>query len=148
MLSNKEIANRLREIIQGEGPHPYAQLELLADTLDPPRPEPGTMVWWRACGGETWALGMCYGRQGCESVGVADLYQTRYRFSDIEYKPARILADDEVAVQVPPTQTWGHRTTDVEIVLRYWDVQNEDHSERVQLITRAEAQRREREAGR
>jgi hypothetical protein len=99
-MTHKQIANRLREIIQGEGPHPYTQLELLADTLDPARPEPGTVVWWRACGGETWALGMCYGRQGCESIGVADLYQTRYRFSDIEYKPARILAPNEVAVDM------------------------------------------------
>jgi hypothetical protein len=141
-MTHKQIANRLREIIQGERPHPYTQLELLADTLDPPRPEPREFVLWRyIIRADTMDFIPAIVAEGGD--GVIDSEQEFHEWCDIEWKPARILAPNEVAVKVPPTQTWGHRTTDVEIVLRYWDVQNEDHSERVQLITRAEAEAQE-----
>jgi hypothetical protein len=96
-MTHKQIANRLREIIQGEGPRPYTQLELLADELDPPRPEPGTVVWWRykyAGGPEYKYLGIVED----SGEGIIDAGQEFREWGDIEYKTAHILAPNEVAV--------------------------------------------------
>ncbi len=138
-MTHKQIANRLREIIQGEGPHPYAQLELLADTLDPPRPEPGTVVWWRykyAGGPEYKYLGIVEDR----GEGIIDAGQEFHEWGDIEYRPARILADDEVAMKVPPVREWQRKFRELEINVFTPGTGDIYHRK---IITRAEAEAQE-----
>jgi hypothetical protein len=96
-MTNKKIAERIRNIIQGEEPHPYTRMERLADELDPPRPEPGTVVWMES------------GRYGITAKkGILTVSENGFgRFIPwdqepmIDPQPARMLADDEVAAIVP-----------------------------------------------
>ncbi len=136
-MTHKQIANRLREIIQGEGPHPYTQLELLADTLDPPKPKPGTVVVTKRADGTT-EYGLIAGTwQNDRFILTAT---ASFELGDIEWKPARILADDEVAVKVPPVEEWTPNATAIGLYMSYGDsgcVKLRD------VITRAEAEARE-----
>ena len=137
-MTHKQIAERLREIIQGEGPHPYTQLELLADTLDPPRPESGTVVWWRWYNDQEWRIGQVNN----EGDGIRGLYwnSAPVSWERIEYHPARILADDEVAVKIPLVEEWTPNATAIGVYMSYGDsgcVKLRD------VITRAEAEARE-----
>jgi hypothetical protein len=147
-MKDKEIADRLRGLVirlRNEGKYQTADhIEELADEIYPPTPtpEPGEVVWVR------WKYNHEYGWQLAEvdENGGVDLFGTVgvFPLEELEWKPAHILADDEVPVKIPPTHTWGPMATDLEIVLRYWDVQANDQEERAHLITRAEAEERER----
>jgi hypothetical protein len=144
-MTHKEIANRLREIIQGEGPHPYTKLELLADTLDPPRPEPGTVVWYKASE-KDWAVGIAgeyFDTEIDRRIDVIyDGTPAPFMLSACKWKPARILADDEVAVKVPPVEEWTPNATAIGVYMSYGDsgvVKLRD------VITRKEAKRMEAE---
>lgn len=107
-MTHKEIAERLREIAgYDKPPHRQTRRELteLADTLDPPKPEPGTVVWWRYSTPEdatSWRLGAVH-TDG--QIYAFDSTAPRL-WNHIDYKPARILAPGEVAVTVPPVSEW------------------------------------------
>ena len=134
-MTKKEVANRLREM--ADMYHPDEMLSL-ADTLDPPKPKPGTVVWWRKPG-EEWALGVAlpYG------VTPVNALTACWNYSDgIEYRPARILADDEVAVKVPPVEEWTPNATAIGIYMSYGDSGVVKLRE---VITRKEAERMEAE---
>jgi len=141
-MTNKEIAERLRKIVDrqekllGAGGS-VTEIRQIADELDPPRPEPGTYVWWRYTHNRSlgWYLGE-YRESGVDHFGSVYLVP----WSDIEWKPARILADDEVAVKVPPVEEWTPNATAIGIYMSYGDsgcVKLRD------IITRAEAEAQE-----
>ena len=105
-MTNKEIADRLRGMVGRkyiDMPGLDQAVRSFADELDPPRPEPGTVVWWRyktADDEEFWKLGEVHIDGWVYAFG-----STAPRlWKEIEYKPARILGPDEVAVEVTPNE--------------------------------------------
>jgi hypothetical protein len=107
-MTNRERAERLRDIAQAmrvsKIPMPHV-VEEVADTLDPLRPKPGTLVWWREVffgASKKWQLGEATW-EGIHGLGSEGLMT----WGDVEYKPARILADDEVAVKLPTVADFG-----------------------------------------
>jgi len=93
-MTNAEIAERLRDI--AEYNLDSSNLKALADELDQPKPETGTVVWWRFRKDNEWQLGQVQEYNLLYSFG-SDVDK---EWADIEWKPARILADDEVAIPV------------------------------------------------
>jgi len=93
----------------------------LRDELAPPRPEPGTVlrwriepgtaVWWRMDGGE-WQTGIISANEQ-----IVDAEIDAYELGEVEWKPARILADDEVRVRVPPVSEWPDHGARIEAVV-------------------------------
>jgi hypothetical protein len=101
-MTHKDIAERLREIIAYQQ-DPHTRMEELADELDPPRPEPGTVVWYKFTREPAWSLKERW-RLGIVTVEGDALWTVTHDLvllCDVEYKPARILADDEVPATVP-----------------------------------------------
>jgi hypothetical protein len=141
-MTNKDIAGRLREIIAYQQ-DTHIRMEELADELDPPYSEPGTVVWWRYVfehdvedPHSEWFLGII--ANAPRSIHTQDF---SVDFSEVEWKPARILADDEVAVTVPPKFPDGSD----EASLRWHYDPNDDWMTDYAgvSITRAEAEARE-----
>ena len=141
-MTDKEIAERLRKIMADYGD--MGELQELADELDPPRPEPGTLVWWSYANDTARKhLGYVSDRQyGVvplnEKPGFDDYYVP---FEQIEWKPARILGLDEVVVKVPPVSEWPG---DSETLITLFEGEKRAHRHR-DVITRADAARREAE---
>jgi hypothetical protein len=137
-MTNKEIAERLRGEIRHAEKMTGATLGSMwavADELDPPRPRPGMAVWWRKGDDDQWRLGFA------NPSGIYR-YSTMHSmmfepFDDIEYKPARILADDEVAVKVPPVSEWPQYAKEL------FAMYDDDDGVPFTIITRAEAEARE-----
>jgi hypothetical protein len=89
---NKEKAGAYRgaaEFLEREGYRVSDVLRAKADELDPPRPEPGAVVWWHMDGGE-WQVGIVSAH-----MQIIDSELDAYEFEEVEYKPARILAPDD-----------------------------------------------------
>jgi len=131
MLSDKDIAEIIRRGQDDE-------LKSLAEVLDPPRPEPGTVVWWRydaPLATKDWSLGKAY-ENGVFIFGD----DSPVRGEHIEYKPARILAPDEVAVKVPPVSSWNEYEAEH---INVWAQFPNGNDELLRTITRAEAERME-----
>lgn len=106
-MTHKEIAKRLGAMLEH---HKVGSFKLgeeiikLRDELDPPRPEPGTVVWW-AYANDTWRWFLGYTRtDGILSLNDPDSVRDEYvlEWDDVMWKPAYIIAPDEVAVKVPP----------------------------------------------
>jgi len=148
-MTNKETAKRLREIadeiaaarINGFG----NRLIDLANELDPTRPLTGTVVWWKRHDYTKWNLGYVADRQyGVvplnDEIGFDDYYLP---WADVEWKPARILADDEVAVKIPPVSEWPDNAG--QVLAMYATVTSARVAPLRQIITRDEAERMERE---
>ena len=117
-MTNKEVAERLREIAEyGEGP--YTRLSQLADEIDPPRPEPGTVVWWRVTADDKWHLGCVvdYGIVPADKVNAC----WNWDVNGLEWKPARILAPNEMAVQVRPVSMWPIGAKEADLRWHYGD---------------------------
>jgi hypothetical protein len=139
-MTNKQIAEIIRRGQQDE-------LDRLVDELDPPRPEPepepGTVVWWKKDGGyDIWLLGYV---SDCQSgvvplTGEPGFDDYCVTWDAIDYRPARILADDEVAVQVPDISGWPDDSEYVEVALIY---DKHTRIRYVQHITRSEAEARD-----
>ena len=101
-LTNKIRAAVYRELADSMDSFDTLDAEGLrerAGEKDPPRPEPDTWVWWRYLGEEQWFPGVV------KIDGVED-HDNYPDWDEIEWKPARILAPDEVAVKVPPVSEW------------------------------------------
>jgi hypothetical protein len=136
-MTKKDIAERLREIIAYQQ-HPYTRMEELADELDPPRPEPGTVVW---CHQESWPSDQWEIATSAEQGVYITGHGAALPWDSIRWKPARILADDEVAVKVPLVREWPDDSECVEVALIY---DRHTHLKYAQhVITRAEAEARE-----
>jgi hypothetical protein len=137
-MTSKEIAEIGRQCLNVRD---YDRLHQLFNELDPPRPEPGAVVWWRVTNDDKWHLGTT------TSYGIvpADNHTSCWNWdiNGLEYRPARILADDEVAVQVPPKFPDGSD----EASLRWHYESNYDWMTDYAgvSITRAEAEAREAE---
>jgi len=112
-MNEKEIATRLREILW-RGNYD-SSIEALIHELDPPRPEPGMIVWWRVTADDKWHLGCVvdYGIVPADNVNAC----WNWDVNGLEYKPACILADDEVPVRVPPVSEWPDDGERIEAVV-------------------------------
>ena len=138
-MTNKEIADRLRDLIDGtsNGIVLSEAIQRIADDLDPPRPEPGTVVWWRYLTGSLWFLGTVNNSGVVQQFGTSE----SPHWSQIEYKPARIAGPMQEIVDIPPVSEWP------EYALTYY-VAFMDAGEAIDpviILTRAEAARREAE---
>ena len=92
-MTKKETAERLRKLDETGN---WGGVQALADTLDPPRPEPGTVVWVRWSDSQQWRLAEVDETGGVELFGtVAD-----FPLEELEWKLARILAPDEVSIPI------------------------------------------------
>lgn len=94
-MNEKQLANRLRDIANNAA-DADVELQLLADELDPPKPEQGTVVSWRFIG--AWAY---HGwRHGVVDKSLKGVWTSDglVHWGQIQWKPARILGPGEVAV--------------------------------------------------
>jgi hypothetical protein len=140
-MTNKEIAARLRSVakLESSGSITKSRLHEIADELDPQGPEPGTVVWWRIDRNQEYHLGLI----SIERDSVVDIDGRAFFLRDTEWKPARILAPDEVAVKVPPVEEWPDMADSITWVYREPDGALTHYDP---IITRAEAEAREVEA--
>jgi hypothetical protein len=132
-MTNKEIAEIIRRGQQDE-------LDRLVDELDPPLPEPETVVW---CHQEPWPSDQWEIATSAEQGVYITGHGAALPWDSIQWKPARILADDEVAVKVPSEFPDGSD----EASLRWHYESNYDWMTDYAgvSITRAEAEAREAE---
>jgi hypothetical protein len=136
-MTNKEISEIGRQCLNVRD---YDRLHQLFDELDPPYPEPGAVVWYRRTDADPWILAIV--EEGGEGIVFDDRSYLPW-FNVYEWKLARILADDEVAVQVPDISGWPDDSECVEVALIY---DRHTHLKYAQhVITRAEAEAREAE---
>ena len=100
MRTHKEIAQRLKQL---EDEDDWAGVVELIYELDPPPPEPGTVVWWRDAEGlGEWNLGSINNNRKVEFFGA----WKELDFERLQIKPAHILGPGQVAVDVPPVSGW------------------------------------------
>jgi len=133
----RKIAERLRLIDTGTDTG-YVAINKLADELDPPRPEPGTVVLYALPKSDDWCAGWWTGKSVFDFASQLHLDP-----SNLRIKPARILADDEVAVKVPPVSEWPENAG--QVLAMYATVTSARVAPLTQIITRAEAEHMEAE---
>ncbi len=145
-MTHKEIAERLRGIAEREGV-PYRQtirglnaIEL-ANELDPPKPERGSVVWW-SCWDGPWTIGLMH-MDGSDIIVRDD--GSHVNIDEVKWKPARICAPDEVPVKILPVSEWPQDAS--ELALVFWDsfYRDDPDSEPEWRIARDEAERMEAE---
>ena len=143
-MTETEIAERLRDMSNRIGSLTQASLTELADELDPPRPEPGTVVWWRDCDGP-WHRGLST-LIGIVRVTLDGEMQT-YGWDEIEYKPARIAKPMQEIVDIPPVSEWpkGALRIDSEPYYRFLGTETRSTGQHLTITTRTQAERREAE---
>lgn len=135
-MTNKEIAERI-DIAMGSTEYDghggvFQQLRALRNELDPPLPGPGTVVWWQDIDGLSEPkLGMVNMRGRIEIFGSL----TELEPHQVSWKPARFLAPNEVAVEVPSTDDWPPK---IHAIVKQWQVAPTDTDV---IITRAEAEK-------
>ena len=137
-MTHKEIAERLRDMSNRIGSLTQSSLAELADQIDPPLFEPGTVVWWRYLTGSPWFLGTVNNSGVVQQFGTSE----SPHWSQIEYKPARIAGPMQEIIDIPPVSEWPEKTDDVNIWAQYTSGLR---GEVLKRITRAEAKRREAE---
>jgi hypothetical protein len=133
-MDEKQLAERLRDIANNAA-DADVELRLLADELDPPKPEPGTVVLWRMDGGE-WQTGIV-----SVHMQIFDADLDAYEFYEVQWKPARILGPRQVAVDVPPIKYWDPMVESFGVYTEYEDIS--DPSYYAHVISREEAERME-----
>ena len=104
-MTEREIADRIRATLTV---HSDLDLWRLADELDPPRPKPGTVVWWRWTNRKCergWSIGQVAdnGRGVCIDI-YSFKVSAEWRY--IEWKPARIAGPMQEIVDIPPVSEW------------------------------------------
>ena len=139
-MTNKETAERLRKLIDGtsNGIVLSEAIQNIADELDPPRPEPGTVVWWRDAEGlGEWCLGQINNNRKVEFFGA----WKELDLEAIQIKPARIAGPMQEIVDIPPVKDWP------EYALTYYAAFMDagEAIDPVIILTRDEAARREAE---
>ena len=103
----------------------------LANKVDPPRPEPGTVVWWREDGGN-WQIGIV-----SEDREIIDVEINAYEFREVEWKKANVCYPGEMPFFIPPAEEWPKEATC--IIAHFSDgVFNEGNIRRI--ITKQEEQ--------
>jgi len=91
-MTHKEIIQELENIIdQTDRDTLHNGIRAFIQRLGPPRPEPGTVVWWRVTADDKWHLGCDYGIVPADNVNAC----WNWDVNGLEYKPARILAPDD-----------------------------------------------------
>ena len=135
-MMHKEIAQRLRELDETGN---WGGVQDLADELDPPLPETGTVVWWRWADKPNWQIGQV----SDDGKGiVARIFSWDNHVAPwerIEWKPARIAGPRQVIVDVPRVSDWPKDGTHVEAAVTGYS----DTWWFAEVITRAEAERME-----
>ena len=153
-MTNEERAQAYRAVadwlLEHPGIEPQVQGRLSkmirdkADELDPPRPEPGTVVWWRDAEGlGEWSLGQINNNRKVEFFGA----WKELDLEAVQIKPARIAGTMQEIVGIPPVNEWPLTATAVQMFYV-------DKTRRFlcpvgsigRVITRDEAARREVEA--
>jgi len=142
-MNEKQLAERIREAVclmqGGIYDEAAAVLESTAYELDPPKPEPGTVVWWKFPQMRKWEIARIH-QAGNTLPGIYDLRGNFVPMGDLQWKPARILGPRQVAVDVPPVSEWPE---DVTWIAVDW-VSVDGHVRTMQeLIHREEAERME-----
>ena len=99
-MTEREIADRIRATLTV---HSDPDLARLANELDPPRPEPGTVVWWQDDEG----LGDPVLGQ-VNDLGFIELFGTKDKASiySVKWWPARIAGPMQEIVDIPPVSEW------------------------------------------
>ena len=139
-MTDKERAERLRKVATAptltiEGRQALVEV---ADELDPPRPEPGTVVWWTDDEGlGDPVLGQIDAYGHIELFGTTDTVIAR----DVKWWPACIAGPMQEIVGIPPVKDWPE---DSETLITLFEGEKRAHRHR-DVITRAEAARRETE---
>ena len=133
-MTKKEIADRIRATLTV---HSDPELVKLADELDPPRPEPGTVVWFpidEECG-----VVADNGRGVYTSCGELVLWASLQEGT----RPARIAGPMQETATIPPLDQWPEDAKYCEVAIVF---DRHTNSRRVQhVIDRKEAERREAE---
>jgi hypothetical protein len=107
-MTEKQIADKLRYV--AEYNLSYTHLTDLADELDPPRPEPGTVVWWTDANElSKWSLGIVVSRRQIEILGST----ARLSLDSVKWKPVRIARPGQVVVDVPPVRDWDSGANEI-----------------------------------
>ena len=141
-MTHKEIAERLRDLIDGtsNGIVLSESIQCIADDLDPPLPEPGTVVWWRDAEGlGEWSLGQINNNRKVEFFGACK----ELDLEAIQIKPARIAGPMQEIINIPPVSEWPGNAG--QILAMYCTVTSARVAPLIQVITRDEAARREAE---
>ena len=141
-MTHKEIAKRLRGLIDAtsNGIVLSESIQRIADELDPPRPEPGTVVWWQDDEGlGDPALGQV-NEHGCiEMFGTI----RELELSEVKWWPVRIAGPMQEIVDIPPLREWPDNADYAELRLHYG---RGEMTTNVRFgITRDEAARRQAE---
>ena len=142
-MTEKKVADKIREIANAPTLSIEGRRELtrLANELDPPRPEPGTVVWWRGSVVDTWHLGcaVVYGIVPADNINACWNWDCR----GLEWKPARIAGPMQETATIPPLDQWPEDSEYCEVAIVF---DGHTNSRRVQhAIDRKEAERREAE---
>ena len=143
-MTDKEIAERLRDMSNRIGSLTQASLTELADELDPPRPEPGTVVWWRDAEGlGEWSLGQINNNRKVEFFGA----WKELDLEAVQIKPARIAKPMQEIVDIPPVSEWpkGALRIDSEPYYRFLGTETRSTGQHLTITTRTQAERREAE---
>jgi len=108
-MSDNELADRLRHIADGPTLTLEARRELhgVADELDPPKPEPGTPIWFQQREGGPWEFGMTHLDDNySDDVAVIVSAYDGFTFEQVHaWQPAQILGRNEVAIPQDDVRT-------------------------------------------
>jgi len=114
-MTNKEIVERLRKMsvsIAGRDMPTAMAIEAFANELDPPRPEPGTIVWWQDAEDlSDPVLGQANEYGFIEMFGTGKALDWR----EIKWWPARIAGPMQEIVDIPPVSEWPMAATDIQM---------------------------------
>lgn len=112
------------------------EIEWIAGQLGPPKPAPGTVVWWRffyedeSEADDEWHIGII-----AEGPNTIHTKGFSVSFDEIEWKPATILQPGQVPVDVPDVDEWPGEFDAI-----VWDFGSSEEDDYINLITRSEAQ--------
>jgi hypothetical protein len=112
VMNEKQLANRLRDIANNAA-DADVELRMLADELDPPKPEPGKSIWFQQRIGGPWEFGISHiDADYSDDEVILVSANDGFTFEQIHtWKPARVLGPRQVAVDVLPVEEWPRNAT-------------------------------------
>lgn len=124
-IDEKQLAERLRSIENKIGfthiEDARMELDGVIEELDPPKPEPGTVVWWKASKYDRRRYGLVVSHTTGINAVVMDtggeLLFDEIGKQGIDWDVVRIPARDEVVIKIPPAREWPKYAVDLTL---YW----------------------------